>query len=427
MANQNGKITYPVNQYDVQYVLSINVGGDWGQMCTSAVINKWARFKPMNVAQVGPLTHSQIASDGLHFGLDVVRGGNWSEFKQKLGEYVSLVYGSAQQASIGDRGEWSEGVKYVKPSTHYRITDFVSEENQNLGYLHSAQPLPHWPDYMHTVQNPSVNGIIGSQMSGLISGVDSQGRPYIDINDLPATQSLDDPSHIFNAVNTPLSIAGKTHNDYNSISILELVKTVMDTNGVDWGVVLVDTSGFVSDFNAVGQIPWSTWKNNQGECTLYGEWVYIEYLHVYGGTNTECCVIPTFENKVIFKYGSSPSQQELAFAKDPAIGICLPDHNYYMYIGFCQITTENLANWDVYVSLIKNYGTAGESYYMTRANLSTFQTMQSGGTWYYTYVNVGYPSQSQQGDVFTVKIDYTEHGTSNLERHYYLTNIALTV
>jgi hypothetical protein len=427
MANSNGKITYPVNQYDVQYVLSINVGGDWSQMCRSDAINKWARFKPLNVSQKPPLTHAQIASNGLHFGLDIIRGGNWNDFKTKVGEYVSLVYGSAQHASIGNRGEWSDGVKYIKPTSWNRITDFVSAENNEFGYLRSAQPLPHWPDYMHTVQDPSVNGVIASEMNGLITGTDSQGRLYIDINDLPDNQILDDPTHIFTAVNTPMSIANKNHNDYNSISILELIKTMINTNGVERGVVLVDTSGFVSDFYGVGSIPWGTWKNNQDEVTLYGEWVYIEFLQVYSQTGTDCCIIPTFENKVLFKYGSSPSQQELAFAKDQAIGICLPDHNYYMYIGFCQITTENLANWDVYVSLIKNYGTASESYYMTRANLSTFQTMQSGSTWYYTYVNVDYPSQSQQGDVFTVKIDYTEHGTSNPERHYYLTNIVLTL
>lgn len=424
MANSNGKITYPVNQYDVQYVLSINVGGDWSQMCRSDAINKWARFKPLNVSQKPPLTHAQIASNGLHFGLDIIRGGNWNDFKTKVGEYVSLVYGSAQHASIGNRGEWSDGVKYIKPTSWNRITDFVSAENNEFGYLRSAQPLPHWPDYMHTVQDPSHDGVIASEMNGLITGTDSQGRLYIDINDLPDNQSLDDPTHIFTAVNTPMSIANKNNNDYNSISILELIKTMINTNGVERGVVLVDTSGFVSDFYGVGSIPWGTWKNNQDEVTLYGEWVYIEFLQVYSQIGTDCCIIPTFENKVLFKYGSSPSQQELAFAKDPAIG-SIRQSDGFMYIGFTQITTENLANWSIKIQLWKKingeYSTIGNE--IPFDDLLTF--VSSGVTWYYTYINVDYPSQSQAGDVFKLEIKYTEINTNNW-RSYYLTNIVLT-
>lgn len=424
MANSNGKITYPVNQYDVQYVLSINVGGDWSQMCRSDAINKWARFKPLNVSQKPPLTHAQIASNGLHFGLDIIRGGNWNDFKTKVGEYVSLVYGSAQHASIGNRGEWSDGVKYIKPTSWNRITDFVSAENNEFGYLRSAQPLPHWPDYMHTVQDPSHDGVIASEMNGLITGTDSQGRLYIDINDLPDNQSLDDPTHIFTAVNTPMSIANKNNNDYNSISILELIKTMINTNGVERGVVLVDTSGFVSDFYGVGSIPWGTWKNSQDEVTLYGEWVYIEFLQVYSQLGTDCCIIPTFENKVLFKYGSSPSQQELAFAKDPAIG-SIRQSDGFMYIGFTQITTENLANWSIKIQLWKKingeYSTIGNE--IPFDDLLTF--VSSGVTWYYTYINVDYPSQSQAGDVFKLEIKYTEINTNNW-RSYYLTNIVLT-
>lgn len=430
MPNSNGRIyrdetTTPpkgVSFADVQTVLGTNVNTESG-LCTHENINKWARWKPMRVGTLTPLTHSVIGNGANHFGLELI-DGNWNTFKQKVGEYVSLVYGSAQSASIGTKAEWSDGVKYIRPigtlSSPYRVSDFASAENANLGYLTTATLLYHWPDYSHTApSHPSIS----SEISSLIQH-DASGD-FIAIDELPDTQDLPDDSSVFEALNTPLSITGKTHNDYNSISAIELIKAAFGSNGFERGVVLVDTSGWVSEFNAIGIIPWGTWKSSQDEASLYGEWVCIEYYSDYNGSRF--CMIPGFEYKVFFKYGSSPSQRELAFAKDPAIGMCVSSQNYKMFISFCQITSENLSDWDVYVSLIKENTGGTESVYLSRANLNTFTTVTSGATWYQTYVNVDYPSQSHEGDIFKVKIEYKLTGTSQTERVFWLTNISLTV
>ena len=128
---------------------------------------------------------------------------------------------------------------------------------------------------------------------------------------------------------------------------------------------------------------------------------------------------------MFFEYGSGPGQQELAFAKDPAIGVCLAQYNYYMFISFYQLTNENLANYDVYVSLIR-MDNGVESYIETRQPLSTYTVVTSGNTFYQKYVNVDYDQQSFPGDVFKVRIDYKQSGTSQSEKTYWLTNIVLT-
>ena len=434
MAYNNGKITKAVSIYDVQRALSTN-DNDVGRLCVHGAIKKWARFKPIRDTQIAPLTHAVIASSGKHFGLNVIRNGNWNQFKNDLGAYIGLKYGSTQQATIcgilSGKHDWDDGVYYLKPSVAngdtFRLTDFVSAENDNFGYKNVMEPLPHWPDYS-ALQIPLADAVISSVIHPLITGTDPDGVSYIEMDSLQ-DQNLPDDSHIFNAVNTPMSIAGKTHDDYNHISIPEIIKSVMNTGGVERGVVLIDTTGFVSEYRAEGTIPWTTWANTQDECTLYGEWVCVEYLLAYGGT--EYCIIPTFENLIRFRYGS-PSYPQLAFTKDPAIGICLSAHQYYMFISFSQITTEDLNNWDVRVSLIKNYGTAQASTYMNRAELadtSIFQRVYSGGVWYQTYINVDYGESwgSNVGDVFTLVFEYKERGTSQQERKFYLTNIVLTV
>ena len=434
MIINNRKITKPVNENDVQYVLSINVGGDWGRMCTSEAIKKWARFKPINVPQIAPLTHSQIAGTTYHFGLNILRASNWNTFKQYLGAYVSMVYGSTQQMTIDGviyhKGDWEDGVYYMKPDGNnmraYRITDFVSAENQDLGYITNPQPLPHWPNY--SVIAPTA-GVLASAINSYIQ-TDAQGD-FIDITQLPdSTEALPDDRQLYAALNIPLTLpaaSGSTHNDYNSVTIVELVKAFLGGNtNVKRGLALVDVGGFVSEFNTgdSGYVPWIDWKTEQDEAMLAGEWVCMEY---YSTNNGEFILLPTFENKVRFVYGSSPSQATLAFAKDPAIGICLSDHQYQMYISFCQITERNLSDFEIKVSL-KNE--TRDFYAMQDAGLDTFTPVYSGGMWYEKYVNVGYsesPQQSYAGDVFTLYIDYRPANTSVSFSTFKLTNIVLTV
>jgi hypothetical protein len=430
MGYQNGKITYPVNQYDCQQALGTSKY-DWGELCKHKSINPWARFKPVKMNSVEHLTNQIRAT--LHYGLDCICG-NWNTFAQNLGAYIGLTYGSSQQATINgriaQRGDWENGVCIIRPEggfdtgSPYRISDFGCAENVNLGYLKQAQMLYHMPNYAQDF--PDV-GVIGSEINGLIDY--STGRPSIDINQLQSAQILPDESSVYDFI-LPVSIEGKTHPDYNSVSVLELMKMFMEGSAFQRGVVLVDTSGFVSEFRTrnsngeeLGYIPWGQWAGSQDECTLFGQWVCCEYYASYNGSYY--VLIPGFEYQVFFEYGSGPGQQELAFAKDPAIGVCLEQHNYYMFISFYQLTNENLANYDVYVSLIR-MDNGVESYIETRQPLSTYTVVTSGNTFYQKYINVDYDQQSFPGDVFKVRIDYKQSGTSQSEKTYWLTNIVLT-
>ena len=419
MANSNGKITAPVSFADVNHVLGTS-HTDLGALCKDTHINKWARFKPIKVNLIPALTHNTIAGTTVHFGMELING-NWNTFKQKLSEYIGLMFGATQTASIGTKAEWIDGAKYTKPSggaaSPYRLSDFASAENGNLGYNHSAQLMYNWPDYSHTA--PSA-GTIDSVINPLIDY--SSGRAEININTLPSETELPDDSGIFEALNIPLSISGKTHNDYNSISAIELIKAVGGIGSYQRGVVLVDKAGWVSDFNAVGSIPWGTWKSSQSEATLYGEWVAVEYYCNYN--ETSFCMIPNFDYPAFFTYGSGPSVQ-LAFAKDPAIGHIESQQNNKMYISFCQLTSESLSNYTIYVSLIKVVNNT-ESV-IERALLSTYTVVTSGATWYQKYINVDYPSQSPAGTIFKLKIEWTDNRQSSHYGTYWLENIVLTV
>lgn len=419
MAVSSGKITAPVSFADVNTAIGAS-HTDLASLCKDSHINKWARFKPIKVNLIPPLTHNTIAGTTVHFGMELICG-NWNTFSQKLSEYIGLMHGATQTASIGTKAEWIDGAKYAKPSggaaSPYRLSDFASAENGNLGYNHSAQLMYNWPDYSHTA--PSA-GTIDSVINPLIAY--PSGRAEIIIDTLPSETELPDDSDIFDALNIPLSISGKTHNDYNSISAIELIKAAGGIDSYQRCMVLVDKAGWVSEFKAVGSIPWDAWKSSQSEATLYGEWVAVEYYCNYN--ETAFCMIPNFDYPVFFNYSSGPFVQ-LAFAKDPAIGHIESQQDNKMFISFYQLTSESLSNYTIDVSLIKVVNNT-ESV-IEKEPLSTYTVVTSGATWYQKYINVYYPSQSPAGTIFKLKIEWTDNHYSSHYGTYWLENIVLTV
>lgn len=431
MSYSNGRIyvdtsTDPdtgVSIYDVQRALSTS-RRDLGELCTHQNINRWARFKPVILSNViSPITHSNISSNGVHFGLNIIYG-SWSSFSSDISAYVGLVYGSSSQATIRGtiykKGDWKDGVAYSRPSggtaSPYRLTDFVSSENYRFGYSRSAQPLYNWP------QGSGSTAAIGSYISSLIQ--QSGGRSVIVIDELPDYADLDDDSWVYNQLNVPLSISGKTSYDYNSVSIPELLKTLFPMGGVDRGVVLVDIGGWVSNYKAEGQIPWGTWRQSALETSLYGQWVCLEYYKEYNRDNY--CLIPGFEYNVEFVYGTSPTQPTLAFAMDgDAMGGIRPSDGY-MFISFRQISNYNLSEWTITITLYKyDTETMERNPYGASWNLNSMTVVQSGATWYQKYVNVDYPSQSPAGSRFALRINYYKSGTSMTARDFWFENFAI--
>ena len=145
MSYSYGRITAPVNQEDVQRALGIAVGGDWGHMCSSEKINKWARYKPQRSTNKFYLSYQdRIASDIVRFGIQIPFCQN-DVMNGKVYNIISQGHGYEQ-----------EGWNYLRPrglsyNESFRITDFTRHPNETIpsaggdptpvnlqGYNHSA-------------------------------------------------------------------------------------------------------------------------------------------------------------------------------------------------------------------------------------------------------------------------------------------------
>lgn len=125
MAYNNNRITAPVNQYDVQRALGIS-SPDWGELCTSIRINKWARYKPVRTSTklVPPITYS--TRKGVNFGLDVPFCNTDPDSGWVADVMNKMVWAIMERTYVG----WN----YLKPrgdrtpqggvQEFYRITDF---------------------------------------------------------------------------------------------------------------------------------------------------------------------------------------------------------------------------------------------------------------------------------------------------------------
>lgn len=117
---------------------------DWGELCTHPNINKWAWYKPINISKIGIVTESerQVA----HYGLTPVANGSiLSMLRQDNNQ--NHDYDTEFATCKANMQEWI----YMKPTTHYRITDFVESPKAgegrgsngattNFGYFPSTPP-----------------------------------------------------------------------------------------------------------------------------------------------------------------------------------------------------------------------------------------------------------------------------------------------
>lgn len=177
MAHNNGVISRPVNVIDdVAYVLGEN-SGDVGTLCTSNIINKWSKNKPIryydyvnNVKTVHPGTLT-----------DAQRKGTSDD--QSAGIYYGLKLSGTQAGQ--DTSTWpnlhGSTFEYQKPrgasqKELYRILDFT-------GYCHSAVPNP-YGSFGGTEESAvgyfnNANGITGITVQ--YSGTNSTG---VDLSDI---------------------------------------------------------------------------------------------------------------------------------------------------------------------------------------------------------------------------------------------------
>lgn len=114
MGHSGGKITAPVNTYDIKTVLG-ETSDDVGTLCTSLKINKAAKYKPIPYKTVAELTIDQRAGSSESKALGIYYG-------VQFGVSVGTTFSAVQTAGR---------LVYDRPADYYRMTDFI-------GYDHNA-------------------------------------------------------------------------------------------------------------------------------------------------------------------------------------------------------------------------------------------------------------------------------------------------
>lgn len=152
MAYTNNIISAPVNQYDVQRALGIS-SPNWNELCTSDMINMWARYKPQRAAGPDPLIHGTLVS-----GTRSRKAGN---FGLHIPFCVNDVMNELVYNLVYQEGHDSDGWQYLQPrgdrtaqggvDEFFRISDFVRiptddsdpyYSNHNLGGYNHAALIP---------------------------------------------------------------------------------------------------------------------------------------------------------------------------------------------------------------------------------------------------------------------------------------------
>lgn len=121
----------PVGLYELAELLGES-SVDVGTVCTSDNINKWARWKPQNVAardeSPAPITYAQRAE--ANWGFDLTVGAF---------EGSQIYFTNIDTLASKDGFVW----QYNKPKTWFRMTDFLSDKDGEIGYNHNATaPFP---------------------------------------------------------------------------------------------------------------------------------------------------------------------------------------------------------------------------------------------------------------------------------------------
>lgn len=128
MAHSAGIITAPVNTDDVSETVGLN-SSDIGTLCSTALINKFAMWKPVRLAKRGDLTEADRRSVGFGIAFGYIASAT--------SEAVNLL--ANLQTAVPAPPSWT----YTRPRPLIdptRITDFLNSNNDKApGYNHNAK------------------------------------------------------------------------------------------------------------------------------------------------------------------------------------------------------------------------------------------------------------------------------------------------
>ena len=113
MSNSNGVINAPVSLHaDVCQVLGLGQPCDLGTVCQSGKINIWAKYKPVQFNSISEL--SERSRYEVNYGID-----------------VNSAY-SLDIASLFTKAASNPGWGYVRPTSYFRLTDFIKYNHKAI-------------------------------------------------------------------------------------------------------------------------------------------------------------------------------------------------------------------------------------------------------------------------------------------------------
>ena len=132
MGHANNRITGPLNTSDVSITLG-EASHDVYTLCHSRKAKAWARYKPMAIDQIQDINDTLRAAR--NWGIT-----NIPHFNNAAAMAQFLIDGSMGDSSVS-LGPWFVA-EAIPENILTRLTDFVSSNNDNLGYWHGAkEPL----------------------------------------------------------------------------------------------------------------------------------------------------------------------------------------------------------------------------------------------------------------------------------------------
>lgn len=141
MPYSNGKITAPVSIYDVRRALNTSAN-NVGRLCVHQKINKWARYKPVTVANVlRQITQAELSND--KYGLTPALNSMLFSKSDSTESGTSPVASATElETVLNSNQQWTYNKPAGAMASPFRLSDFScpSDNNPGYGYYHDTRP-----------------------------------------------------------------------------------------------------------------------------------------------------------------------------------------------------------------------------------------------------------------------------------------------
>lgn len=141
MPYSNGKITAPVSVYDVRRALNASAN-DVGRLCAHQKINKWARYKPVTVANVlRQITQAELSN--AKYGLTPALNSILFSKSDSTESGTSPVASATElETVLNSNQQWTYNKPAGAMASPFRLSDFScpSDNDPGYGYYHDTRP-----------------------------------------------------------------------------------------------------------------------------------------------------------------------------------------------------------------------------------------------------------------------------------------------